>query len=92
MMLDFCRRCGRHAVDGTKTVYDSEIIGLGNRRDGAARLYARNKCRRRLYYTAQQWFCCAITGSFMTYISLFYERLLQQRTGTGSFNTAMCMQ
>ena len=92
MMLDFRRRCGCHAVDRTKTVYDSEIIGLGNRSDGATRLYARNKCRRRLYYSIQQWFCCAITGGFMTYISLFYERLLQQRTGTEGFNTAICMQ
>ena len=49
MVLDFHRHRRCHAVDGTETVYDTVIIGLGNRAAGAARLYARNKRRRQVY-------------------------------------------
>jgi len=83
---------GCHAIDGTETIYETETIGLANRADSAGRLYEMNKCRRQLYYSIQQhWFCGAITGSFMTYISLLRGCLLQQKRASDNFNTTICM-
>jgi len=58
-----------------KPFMTTRLLRLGSR-IGAARLYARNKCRRRLYYIVQRRFCCTIDRRFMTYISVFYGCLL----------------